>query len=755
MGRKMMMIWIVLILAFFGVRGFCERADFAGALPLVEPIGSPLYLAFISAVPPGMKPPILCVTDINADGISEVIVADDFLNLVVMDGDTLRRQPLTALVGPLKFVRPGGERLRVVAMAAGDLEGDGLPDLVVVTTTGDLWVFGNHGRWGFQRAPDSPYSVPAHDIWLQDHDGDGLLDVFAAGFTEVYLLRSRGEGRLGKPEPLVGLEGHPRAGAGGQFAGTTGSFILTDQGLWFLPQGELQAQMVLDLGGERLVVADFFGTGYTDVAIGRGRRLGEVRLYPGGPEGLGEPVVLSVDHGLAWLLPGDFNGDGWPDIVAGAHSPAGFSLFYNVEGQVFSGPYRQGVQIPAMGGLPPQAAGAVVGDFTGDGIDDLALSLSLSHVAMFTATKIPGRVLQYLPGSFLLGSSDLNGDGFPDLLSSTAEGGVAGLINSGYGMFKTQPLVGPSDKGRMPYSAQLGDVTGDGRDELVVFEFAEEWVRVPQPGQPLWAAPLKRSEARVSVWDLAAKTVLWSEPLGEGIRPLLVLCDQTGDGVLDVVIGAGEKVIILSHSGDEPVRQEIPWGGPVGPLALLGDGLVAGLRVGEKTALVLLQRQQILETGITLALAPLDLISTDLNGDGNEDLAAIGWGALEEGGEARLAISVAVLLGDGHGGFALEYFSIPDWPAMALPFPYGGLVAADLNGDGKVELAAMRLPDQAGNIGGVAVIPWDEDGLGEHVLLPGCAGTKLLALDVDGDGRAELLTVAIGTPAQLCITTWR
>jgi len=55
----------------------------------------------------------------------------------------------------------------------------------------------------------------------------------------------------------------------------------------------------------------------------------------------------------------------------------------------------------------------------------------------------------------------------------------------------------------------------------------------------------------------------------------------------------------------------------------------------------------------------------------------------------------------------------------------------------------------------VVVIPWTEGGPGELVFLPGCAGTKLLALDVDGDGRAELLSVAIGTPAQLCITAWR
>jgi len=33
-------------------------------------------------------------------------------------------------------------------------------------------------------------------------------------------------------------------------------------------------------------------------------------------------------------------------------------------------------------------------------------------------------------------------------------------------------------------------------------------------------------------------------------------------------------------------------------------------------------------------------------------------------------------------------------------------------------------------------------------------GTELLALDLDGDGKAELLSVHTGIPARLCITRW-
>ncbi|MGQ9700768.1 MAG: FG-GAP repeat domain-containing protein, partial [Candidatus Bipolaricaulaceae bacterium] len=285
---------------------------------------------------------------------------------------------------------------------------------------------------------------------------------------------------------------------------------------------------------------------------------------------------------------------------------------------------------------------------------------------------------------------DLNGDGHPDLLSSTAQGGVAALVNSGWGTFTSQRLVGPWASETMPYRARLGDVTGDGEADLVVWEFAEDSIRIPQPGKPL-AGGYEKSEARVTVWSLAEKKVLWSRPLGADIRPVLILSDQTGDGVTDVVTAVGKKVLILRHSQrPEEIMREVEFTWPVGPLApvhLKEGEAVAGLELGTEIKLFLLREGEVKETGVTLLLAPLDLVAADMDGDGNEDLVVIGWG-VEEGEEAKLAIVVALLLGDGQGGFVPKLFPIPDWPPTALPLPCGGLAIADLDGDGKPEIAA-------------------------------------------------------------------
>lgn len=738
-------------------QGDSERPPFGGALPLWEPDWSPVLLSPGAVMnPPVDFPQAMCAADIDGDGLVELLVGGDYIHVFSLEDGKVHQHYLTVLVGVSKFVHPGGEVLQVSAMAAGNLDRDSLTDLVLVTKAGKLWVLCNHAQWGFQWAPGSPYAVSADHVWLHDHDGDGQLDVLVARYGEVRLLPGDGQGKLGKPVLLAGPAGRMRSGAAGTYSGVPGFYVLTDEGLWFFPQAKLQGLKVVEGGGRGLVVADFDSDGILDVAIGDYL---EVRLYPGIKDGLGEPMALSLDHDVVWLLSGELNGDGFVDLVAGAFSPGGFSVFYNLVGEGFAGPYRYGVTVPAMQGVPPSTPHGIAADLTGDGQDDIAVAASLGHIAFFTP-KATGRTLQAIPGSFLLGEKDMNEDGFVDLLSNTAEGGVAALVNSGFGTFVTEPLVGPSGERRSPYIIRFGDVTGDGSEELAVFEFADDTIYIPQPGKPYWEWPREASKARVTVWDLAnPKEPLWSEPLGKEIRPLLILSDQTGDGIKDVVTAVGDKVIVLSHDpAGPPAQQEVPWGGPVGPLALvhLQDGeAIAGFRVGQKTDFLLLRDGQVQETGIELGIAPLDLVAVDLNGDGNEDLVAVGWGAKEEAGEAQLAVYLSILWADGAGSFAPKLFPIPDWPAAALPFPYGGLTVGDLNGDGRPELAAMRLPDQEGNPGGIVVIPWTEAGPGETSFLPGCVGTRLLALDVDGDGRAELASVAIGLPAQLCITAWR
>lgn len=731
--------------------------QFGGALPLWELPGSPVLLLPGWAPPWPDTPRAMVIADITGDGRGELIVGGSHLHVISLREGKLATNYLYIPAQEGEEEGPGGLVFGVWALRAGDMDGDGRVDLVVMTGEGELWVLRNRPQ-RFERWADSPYRTEGNSFWLLDYDGDGDLDVWLGSESKVEVLHNIGFRLRLFPKTTVELEGNLRAGAVGSYAGASGLFLLTDRGLWFLKQRGEAPEHVLDCEGHALAVGNFIGTGRKDVGIRRGD---EVWIYPGKEDGLGEPVVIGFGCRPTWLLAGDLNGDGSDDLVAGSSDPAGFSVTYTLPGGGFLGPFCHGLEIPQMRGLPASTGIGTLGDVTGDGRDDLAVVGWIYYVSLFTAQPQMTRSLQAMPGSFILGSVDMDGDAHPDLLSDTAPGGVAVLRNSGWGTFKTEPLVGPSGEDRQPYIARLGDVTGDGKDELVVWEFAETTYSFWDPQEK--AIKYETSNANVTVWDLQRSELFWTQPTGALVRPILELFDLDGDGIQDAVTVVGTKLLGLNF---DPSRREMPphfgkkrteveTGGMVGPVVevrLGGEERLALLRLGERAELLLVRPGgELEETGVSLELAPLDLTKADMNGDDNEDLVAIGWAAQEE----TLVIAVAVLWGDGQGGFQAQLYPLEGWPPLALPFPYGGFVAADLDGDGRPELAAMRIPAQEGEVpGGIVVIPWDEAGPGELSFLPSCVGTRLFALDLDGDGKAELISVQTGIPPQLCLVKW-
>jgi hypothetical protein len=122
----------------------------------------------------------------------------------------------------------------------------------------------------------------------------------------------------------------------------------------------------------------------------------------------------------------------------------------------------------------------------------------------------------------------------------------------------------------------------------------------------------------------------------------------------------------------------------------------------------------------------------DFNGDGKLDLV---WSNTEGTGAAR------VFLGNGDSTFRFSSF-------LSLPSGYhgcSGLVATDLNGDGKLDIALDCFPGSGtyalvifyGNGDGTFSSPW---------ILPGgnfYASETLLAGDLNGDGRPDLVVTGL------------
>jgi len=109
---------------------------------------------------------------------------------------------------------------------------------------------------------------------------------------------------------------------------------------------------------------------------------------------------------------GDFNGDGKDDVAINLPGDSSIAIYYSKG----DGTFYQGAQVD-----PGQYPGAmVVGDFNGDGRPDLAVGLMLSQQACLLFNSGNGEFSRsfFASGADVVAmiASDLNRDGKPDLV---------------------------------------------------------------------------------------------------------------------------------------------------------------------------------------------------------------------------------------------------------------------------------------------------------------------------------------------------
>jgi hypothetical protein len=324
-------------------------------------------------------------------------------------------------------------------VAAGDVDGDGLPDLAVCdgldgTITfyrGDvdgLFAFG--GALPIEEPleidPSQITDPPGrHPLALADYDGDGLLDL-AVGLRPGQGLRVYlGDGAFGFTE-----------GANLAFGAEVSDIVA----------GDLDGDGVPDL------VATDVGSDTVQVWLGDGQG------------GFDAQDAYQVGSSPARAVLGDLDGDGHLDLLVSNASSDTLSVLMG-DG---AGGLQAGDDVATSAG--PQ--GLALGDLDGDGHLDAAVAASGASVAQSfigggDGTFESGAPAQVGSDARDLALGDFGGDGVLDLVvSSRAAGTLTVFRGNGYGSFTwVQTLEMPADQ---PGRIAVADFDGDGVLDLAV-----------------------------------------------------------------------------------------------------------------------------------------------------------------------------------------------------------------------------------------------------------------------------------------------
>jgi hypothetical protein len=420
--------------------------------------------------------------------------------------------------------------------------------------------------------------------------------------------------------------------------------------------------------------------------------------------GPGAPTRLSLLDGQGRLLVqshGRSAGDRSDVVASVGHYPEGVRSL-----AVFLGNGRGGFLPPTVIGLGVfSIPDVVVGDFTGRGRDDIAVSgidpSGRTVVRIFmnqgggTFTPGPTVVLgDAYPDNLLAG--DFNGDGRDDLavVQSGDPGGstLTVLLGGGDGTFRAQPAVALGDLS--PFSVTTDDFNKDGRADIAV--------------------------AGVDSSDVGNVVVLLNQGGGafRALPPVVLGTMTPFDLMAGDVDRDGRTELIASGFNGTTSQVEVLPGNGDGTFRALKPGVIKPVISGPFFG--------------TLG-ASLEVVG-DFNGDGRPDVAIFGNTS-----------TVQVLLGAGDGTFRAG-------PSVTLGTfdPLDGLffVAGDFNGDGRHDLAVVTDTDLiAGAASAVVVL----QGAGNGRFLAPVASTladpqvPTLAADVFGDGRDVLVSHPGGT----------
>jgi len=571
----------------------------------------------------------IAVADFNGDGKPDIAAyapvcefCQGKIEVFLNDGRGGLRAPST-YNGGSSYYPVGGQQ----ALATGDFNNDGKPDLVVVNSgSTTVSVLLNKGDGTFYPRMSFQAGAIPDSVAVGDFNNDGNLDLVIAGTVGVVggyaILLGNGDGTFQPAK--TSTTGYGGGIAVGDFNGDGNLDLALVNSVVAIAlgngDGTFKTPVAYAAGPKPsyVVAGDFQNKGKLDLAVANDT---SIAILLGRGDGTFGPPLLHTVSSANVLAVGDFDGDGNLDIAAAGLTSVSILL----------GRGNGGFGPATSYNAPGSPASIQVADFNGDGQLDVAAGNGSDYVSIMPGgghgalQQSPVGYFASLPGSII--SADFNLDGNLDIAFNSLEGGeIQIMLGNGDGTFQPAITVPGSEANG---GIATGDLNGDGKPDLVLTNLTDY-------GFPGTVTVL-----------LGNGDGTFGPPMSfpGGIEPVNpVLGDFNGDGNLDVVL-------VNATEGYSP--------GTISVLLGNGDGT--------------------LEAPIVTAAGnqPGSLIAGDFNRDGKLDLAVVDYGADNN-------LLVTVFLGNGNGTFqTLPSFPAPTPPSYLATF----MIAGDFNGDGVLDLA--------------------------------------------------------------------
>jgi hypothetical protein len=520
-----------------------------------------------------------------------------------------------------------------VAIAAGDVDGDGVQDMAVANLDDStVSVYASHS--GGART-DYPTGTAPVSVAIADLNGDKAPELLVGegGTASLRVFVNPGNGMFGASTtyPTVGSggrpkriavadfneDGHPDVVTANDFAGSSLTVFL-NQGNGTLGIGAAHTASNAPDDGSGLAIGDFQGRGHADIAIAEGT-VSAAYLFLGDGKGqVIRPPTVSTGAGSVGVAVGDVNGDGALDLVGANYDGKSISIILSAGGRTF---------LPRTDyDLSAQPNAVALADFNGDGLLDVVTANTLppGDICVLLNTKGKGGAfgapVHYAASTSIsadlggVATGDIDGDGDMDIVAADYEGIVALFFNDGQGAFAKVVSVS-AGTGSEPGGVALVDLNGDHLLDLVVS--GSELRGLLNTGGGTFGAP--------TVYPASSNYI---QGMGTG--------DLDGDGRVDLVGVGGSS------------------GGFVEVLLNGASGFSAA-------------------TSYRITDSPGSILVSDIDGDGRPDVVAASQN--DNSGV------VSVLLNTGGGVLA---------PRLDFSTPLGtkGIAARDLDGDGHTDVVA-------------------------------------------------------------------